>query len=84
LIRLEEKLTSVELMEDEECDNGSVVLTTRTSSEKQSSSQERRYEAPYTLLTLPLGVLEHSPPDFTPPMSIRRKQKQLAGLEWDF
>jgi len=75
IIRLEEKLTSVELVEgEEEHDDGSVLLTTRRTSEKNASSDGGRYDATYTLLTLPLGVLKHSPPKFKPPMSLRRKR----------
>ncbi|CCA73069.1 related to anon-37cs protein [Serendipita indica DSM 11827] len=33
-----------------------------------------RYEADYSVITLPLGVLKHDPPTFDPPLPIRRQQ----------
>lgn len=72
VIQLEEKLANVTLVEDEDegdGEDGSIVLTIQI-----SSSEARTYEAPYTLLTLPLGVLKHSPPEFTPPTATRRQR----------
>ncbi|KIM20698.1 hypothetical protein M408DRAFT_30156 [Serendipita vermifera MAFF 305830] len=58
---LKAPVAAVELVEGEEEDEGSVKSNVQVL-------------CPYTLLTLPLGVLRYAPPTFTPPLSIRRQQ----------
>ncbi|KLT42903.1 amine oxidase [Cutaneotrichosporon oleaginosum] len=61
-VRLGEVVTSIALSEDEE----SVHVTTG------DGDKERTYEAQHVVCTLPLGVLQNTPPRFTPPLPRRR------------
>ncbi|KIM29812.1 hypothetical protein M408DRAFT_22683 [Serendipita vermifera MAFF 305830] len=81
--RLKAPVAAVELVEGEE-EEGSVKISTRWLEdipEVMHAEQTSNFHAPYTLLTLPLGVLKYAPPTFTPPLSIRRQQAiQRLGM----
>lgn len=76
VIQTNEQVVSVELQDEEEGEEGSVALTSNSSLQNDTLSVNmvRKYQAPYSLITLPLGVLKHSPPTFIPPLTIRRQQ----------
>ncbi|KIM29805.1 hypothetical protein M408DRAFT_328625 [Serendipita vermifera MAFF 305830] len=84
VFRLKAPVAAVELVEGEEEEEGSVKITTRRVEEMPAvmhAELSSIFQAPYTLLTLPLGVLKHAPPTFTPPLSIRRQQAiQRLGM----
>ncbi|GMK58674.1 hypothetical protein CspeluHIS016_0601160 [Cutaneotrichosporon spelunceum] len=61
-VRLGEIVEAIALSDDEE----SVRVTTRT------RGQETTYTARHVVCTLPLGVLQHAPPRFTPTLPQRR------------
>ncbi|BEI83863.1 hypothetical protein CcaverHIS002_0404670 [Cutaneotrichosporon cavernicola] len=61
-VRLGEIVEAIALSDDEE----SVCVTTRV------GGSEMTYTARHVVCTLPLGVLKHAPPRFTPPLPKRR------------
>lgn len=61
-VRLNEVVDAISLADDEE----TVIVTTR------AGGKERKYTAQHVVCTIPLGVLQHSPPRFTPPLPRRR------------
>ncbi|CAG8660665.1 13303_t:CDS:1, partial [Acaulospora colombiana] len=78
---LGEKVAEVTLQEGEgEEDEGKVLLKTQkttrdaTDESNQQAPTQKQYLTPYSLLTLPLGVLKHDPPVFNPPLPLRRRQ----------
>jgi hypothetical protein len=75
---LGEKVTKVTIQEGEgEEEEGKVILRTQRMTglnTNQSIQAYKHYQAPYSLLTLPLGVLKHDPPVFNPPLPLRRRQ----------
>ncbi|KIM20703.1 hypothetical protein M408DRAFT_306488, partial [Serendipita vermifera MAFF 305830] len=74
VFRLKAPVAAVELVEGEEEDEGNIP-------EVMHAELSSTFQAPYTLLTLPLGVLKYAPPTFTPPLSIRRQQAiQRLGM----
>ncbi|KIM19644.1 hypothetical protein M408DRAFT_31046 [Serendipita vermifera MAFF 305830] len=77
VFRLKAPVAAVELVEGEEDDEGSVKISTRWVADipkVMHAEQTSNFQAPYTLLTLSLGVLKYAPPTSTPPLSIRRQQ----------
>ncbi|KIM20693.1 hypothetical protein M408DRAFT_124563 [Serendipita vermifera MAFF 305830] len=84
VFRLKAPVAAVELVEGEEEEEISVKISTRWVEdipEVMHAEQTSNFHAPYTLLTLPLGVLKYAPPTFTPPLSIRHEQAiQRLGM----
>ncbi|KAK9897234.1 amine oxidase [Cystobasidium minutum MCA 4210] len=68
-IKLSQEVTSVIYDEDSE----KVTVETRDSPSAEQDSTHA-YTAEYVVCTLPLGVLQQSPPSFYPPLSFRRRE----------
>lgn len=69
-IRLREVVSSFELVDGPSANGKNVRITTRTDGGK---GEERTYEAPTALCTIPLGVLQHSQSLFYPELPARRR-----------
>ncbi|KIM20695.1 hypothetical protein M408DRAFT_30153 [Serendipita vermifera MAFF 305830] len=75
VFRLKAPVAAVEPVEGEEEEEVSVKISTRWVEdipEVMHAELLFNFHAPYTLLTLPLGVLKYAPPTLTPTLSIRR------------
>lgn len=70
-IKLGEEVVSISYDEDSE------RITVQTKSGNSIEGQKdslNSYSAEYAVCTLPLGVLQQRPPEFSPPLSFRRKE----------
>ncbi|KAG8961941.1 hypothetical protein FRC03_004805 [Tulasnella sp. 419] len=70
-IRLNEEVISIQLSGDPTADDTRVIVKTSPTSKGQDFELST-YEAPLVLITIPLGVLKYNPPNFSPPLPLRR------------
>lgn len=71
-IKLEERVHKVKTGERGESEASNVILTSSTVC--AGTAVSKIYQSPFALLTLPLGVLQQCPPEFIPPLPLRRQQ----------